>query len=50
MLSILKMKTRSCTPKAKPQVGEIGKVIRGGEAGRRGARWHKGTFTLDLEG
>jgi len=25
MLSILKMKTRSCTPKAKPQVGEIGK-------------------------
>jgi len=22
-------------------------VIRGGEAGKRGARWHKFTFTLD---
>jgi len=32
------------TPKAKPQVGEIRKW--GGEAGRRGARWHK--VTLDF--
>jgi len=40
------MKTRSCTsPKAKLQVGEI---IRDGEAGKRGARRHKVTFTLDL--
>jgi len=23
-------------------------VIRGGEAGRRGARWHNVTFTLDF--
>jgi len=28
------------SPEAKPQVGEIAKVIRSGEAGRRGARWH----------
>jgi len=27
-------------------VGEI--VIRDGEAGRQGSRWHKVTFTLDL--
>jgi len=32
----LHMKTRSCTPKAKPQVSEIDKL------------WHKVTFTLDF--
>jgi len=26
----------------------IEKVIRGGEAGKRGAHWHKVTFTLDF--
>jgi len=36
--------TKTC-PKAKLQVSEI---IRDGEAGRRGARWHKVTFTLTL--
>jgi len=34
------METRSYTPKAKSKVGEIEIVIRDGEAGRRGARWH----------
>jgi len=34
------------SPKAKPKVGEI--EMRGGEAGRQGAGWHKVvTFTLD---
>jgi len=37
-------------PKAKPQVGEIEKLyLRGDEAGRWGACWHKVTFALDFE-
>jgi len=34
------------TPKAKPQVGEIERLKGTAKAGRRGARWHKVTFTL----
>jgi len=47
MTGIHDMKTRSCTClKAKPQVSEIEKWD--GEDGRRGARLHKVTFTLDF--
>jgi len=36
----------TCTPKAKPQVGEI---ERPEEAERQGVRWHKVTVTFTLD-
>jgi len=46
--ALLHMKTRSCTSTSESETtsGWNWKVIRDGETGRRGARWHKVTFTL----
>jgi len=49
MWSILRMTTRSCTFISESEAisGWNWKAIRGGDAGRRGTRWHKVNFTLD---
>jgi len=47
-IKLVKVWLQLQSPKAKPQVSKIEKVIRGGETGKRDARWHKITFTLDF--